>query len=202
MSQVRTYEIRDTGGTVIVPQRGSVIDMKYYRWDQRTTFYYGYGQSEYESYASQANVHPLALRLDNVSSPDNIIICEWMLSGEEGSTSNFGCRILRNGSIIPTDFGGGTTDAYGMQWQLFANWGFDGDNNSTPHSTRILYVGKAGFTGVLEYQLWFGDGGNNQNNIYYTNRTVGSAGQDGFEVGTCGGFIYEISGDVSAGGGG
>ena len=199
MSQVRTLYVTDLSNNVIVPNTGSILDIQYARYDTRTTMYYGYAGSETESIGTQSNVHPMTLALNNVSSPDNYVICEWMFSGEENSTSDFGCRILRNGSFITNEFGTGSATNYSLHWQLFANWGFDGNNSSTPHSVRILYVGRAAAIGRVEYQVWFGSGGAGVNNIYYINRTVSSSGADSNEVGVTTGVIYELSGPMLEG---
>ena len=196
MSQVRTRFITDLSGNTILSNSGTVLDVQYYRYDARPAFYAGYYQSENISFDSATNVHPLKLRLNNVSNPENIVICEWMLSGEENYTSELGVKVVRNGSFVASDFGRSGTDSYSLWWQMFANFGFDGNNDSTPHSVRILYMGKAGTTGLVEYGLWFAAGGSNQNVLYYVNRTVASGGQDSYEVGVTTGVIYEISGPV------
>jgi hypothetical protein len=202
MSQVSTRYITDLSNNIVLPNTGSVLDIQYYRYDARPAFYYGYPSSEVITFDSATNTHPLKLILNNVSSPDNLIICEWMLSGEESNTSQLGCKITRNGSFIASEVGRSSTDSYSLWWQMFANWGFDGDNASTPHSIRILYIGRAGAVGRLEYGLWMASGGAEVNNLYYVNRTVGSTGQDAYENGVCTGVIYEISGPVSGDGGG
>lgn len=202
MSQVSTRFITDLSNNVILSNTGTVLDVQYYRYDARTTFNYGYPASENISFTPQTNTHPLRLVLNNVSSPDNIVICEWMLSGEENSTSNLGCKITRNGSFIAADVGRSGTDSYSLWWQMFANWGFDGDNASTPHSVRILYMGRVGAIGRVEYGLWLADGAAATNNTYFVNRTVASTGQDSYEVGVTTGVIYEISGPIVGEGGG
>jgi hypothetical protein len=62
-------------------------------------------------------------------------------------------------------------------------------------------MGKAGTTGLVEYGLWMAGGAAQTNALYYVNRCVSSTGQDDYEVGTCTGVIYEISGPVSGDGG-
>lgn len=199
MSTVRTKLIQDLSGNTILSNTGTILDIQYYRYDTRTAFYAGYYASENISYDPQTNTHPLRLVLNNVSSPDNLILCEWMLTGEENYTSELGCKITRNGSFIPTDVGRSGTDSYSLWWQMFANWGFDGNNDSTPHCTRIMYLGRAGCTGRVEYGVWMAGGGAQQNALYYVNRTVSSTGQDAYEVGVTTGVIYEISGPVQDG---
>lgn len=201
MSQVKTRFITDLSGNTILSNSGTILDVQYYRYDARPSFYAGYPATENIAFDSATNVHPLKLKLNNVSNPENIIICEWMISGEENWTSDLGCKIVRNGSFVASDFGRSGTDSYSLWWQMFANWGFDGDNSSTPHSVRLLYMGKAGTTGLVEYGLWMAAGAAQTNTIYYVNRTVGSAGQDAYENGVCTGVIYEISGPVAVDGG-
>lgn len=201
MSQVKTRFITDLSGNTILSNSGTILDVQYYRYDARPSFYAGYPATENISFDSATNVHPLKLKLNNVSNPENIIICEWMISGEENWTSDLGCKIVRNGSFVASDFGRSGTDSYSLWWQMFANWGFDGDNSSTPHSVRLLYMGKAGTTGLVEYGLWMAAGAAQTNTIYYVNRTVSSVGGDNLENGVCTGVIYEISGPVAVDGG-
>jgi hypothetical protein len=53
-------------------------------------------------------------------------------------------------------------------------------------------MGRAGTTGVVNYSLWMGHGGQSSG-TYFVNRPVGSTGQDDYETGVCTGIIYEIA---------
>jgi len=195
MSEVHVKSpILNVSGQQIVPHSGNIIQCNYVRSDTLTTFIYSYR----EYYESTNQNFPIKLRLDNVSNPNNWVMCQWQMSGESNSQSNFGFYVLKNGSFIPRGAGSGPGDGNpgtGQYWMHHQGGGYDGDDSSTPHTMFFTYFGKIGQVGSVEYTLRFADGGGNDC-TYYMNRTVSSAGANNYENGVSVGVIYELGGDV------
>ena len=198
MSEVHLQApIYNRSGSQIVPVSGNIIQVAYDRYDGRATFVYSYRE-----YYEASNMNwAIKLRLDNVSSPNNWIMCQWQISGETNSQSNWGFYVLRNNSFIPRSTGGSGPGegniGTGQYWMHHQGGGYDGDDNSTPMTQCFTYLGRAGATGSLEYTLRMNDGGGGDY-TFYSNRTVGSTGQNSYENGVSVGVIYEISGDAGA----
>jgi hypothetical protein len=156
----------------------------------------------YREYYGATNMNwGVRLRLDNISSPNNWIMCQWQISGETSSHSDWGFYVLRNGSYIPRGAGGSGPGegnyGTGQYWMHHQGGGYDGEDGSTPMTMCFTYIGRAGLTGSVEYALRMNNSAGSDY-TFYSNRTVGSAGQNNYENGVSLGIIYEISGDAGA----
>lgn len=120
------------------------------------------------------------------------ILVQWMLCGEMQNDCVW--LIHRDGSVI-TDAGyEGYNNSYGntARWVGYVPAGYDADDNSTPHNYFIQWYGPANSTVPRIYTPAVRSSSSG-NYTWALNRTLGSAGQDGFENMISTGVIMEIA---------
>lgn len=131
-------------------------------------------------------MYPLTLTI-NPKASNNILIMEWMISGEEDT--NIGILIHRNGALVTTAGQQGYNNQSGnVRWScIHAGW-FDNNNDSTPSNYRFTYQCITGSTSTLNFvPAVRSTDGTNRN--FRLNRSFNS----GFESNTSYGFIMEFS---------
>jgi len=190
MSFVYADLIRNLSNNITVPTFGSVIRTDYMRYDGRPAYY----TRGWIAPSNQNVLFPLRLTAQNVPHPGTILIASWQLSLE--SDNNVIFKVLIDGSWRDNSMGtSGQSVAPSDEWYwkgLICSY-HDGDNNSTLSNYQLLWIGRAGATGNINLDIapqHAGDGGT----TVFVNRTFGSGGQDGHEVGVCTGVVFQISG--------
>lgn len=185
MSIVVCSDIRDLSENILVPSYGSVISSTYIRYDAKDTFVIG-------NYAVLNNTNRIpGLRLTiNASHPNNIIIAQWQLSLEVIHDCTF--SVLKNLSLVDGSFGGGQSTAVNNNyWKGYVSAYYDNDQASTPSNIMLQWMGRAGVKGNVDLDVVANF--SSSTGTLYMNRTVNSAGQDGYENGVCTGVAFEIT---------
>lgn len=123
----------------------------------------------------------------------NVLICEWMISGETYNDNTFVIhKKVGTGSWgLITDAGqqGYNNDTGNNQWSgISAGW-YDPDFNSTPQTANIQYHFVPNTTDNICLGVAI-RGPNTYNNPI--NRTIGSSGQTSYENAVSTGMIFEI----------
>ena len=125
----------------------------------------------------------------------NIIICEWMVSGEVYNDNMFVIhRKIGNGTWgLITDGGqqGYNNDVGNVRWSGITPGWYDPDFSSTPQTNNIQYHCVAGTTSTL----CFGVAIRSTSSTYWhpINRTYNSTGQTSYENSASTGYLFEIS---------
>jgi len=99
-------------------------------------------------------------------------------------------RLYRNVGGVDTMIGTNTTD--GNYWSGIWYPGYDADNASTPTTNTLMYLDSPATTSAITYKLMIQSGGIGATS-FYLNRSVGSAGQQNYEVAISQVFLQEIA---------
>jgi len=170
-------EIAIANGTRI-HQQGSIIQTVQVRTDTRTHW----------SAPNSGNGTPVtSLRLTiTPKRADSWIWLRWTVAYEMHHDTSF--LVHQNGSLI-----GYNTNRGNTRWSGILTPAYDNNYNSTPQNNSINWFVKAGNTTSRYYDLAVrsSSGGNY---TFSLNRTLGSTGTDGHEIGISFGFAREISG--------
>lgn len=132
--------------------------------------------SEITSFSSAVSgngtlIEPLTLTI-SPKSANNILIMEWMISGEMATNNLF--LIHRNGSLITTAGEQGYNNVSGnVRYSgIVAAW-YDANNESTPSNFRITYQCVAGTTDPINFAPAVRASGATAG-TFYLNRAIGS----------------------------
>lgn len=183
MSTLRTNAIQTIAGKPILQSSGSIIQTVYVRSDAFTTYSAAASGDGTTVSALSASITP--------TSATNRIICNWVICGEVGTSSDAVWLIHRNGALITTVGEEGRNNISNNRWVGFAPTPYDVDFNSTPFSLNIQYSQIAGTTSTITYSPAI-RASSATVNTFYLNRTIASTGQDSYEnmVSTC--ILYEV----------
>ena len=113
------------------------------------------------------------------------IILQYNLNGECSHDHVF--RLTRNGTMI----GQNTIDSgrwSGWGTQSLGNW----DQGSTPNTAHMVYVDTPNTTSLCQYDILISSSGGSTHTLWL-NRSIASAGQDGYEVGISHVVIQEVA---------
>lgn len=117
---------------------------------------------------------------------DSIIWLRWTVAYEMHHDTVF--LVQKDGSLI-----GYNTDLGNNRWSGILTPQYDNDYSSTPQVNTINWFDTAGSTAARTYQLCVRSSGGS-NYTFALNRTLGSTGTDGHEIGVSHGIAREISG--------
>jgi hypothetical protein len=123
---------------------------------------------------------------------DSWVLVQWMICGEANQENVW--LIHENDTLITAAPYQGFNNVVGnaARWVGYVPLGYDNDDNSTPHNYFIQWYGPVVNTEPRIYTpaIRSSDGNNRS---WFLNRTIGSAGQDGFENMISTGVIMEIA---------
>lgn len=159
-------------------QQGTVIQTVYTGTSVRTT--YAANNSGNGTVITQLNLTITPTRSDST------IWCRWTVFYELHHDTGF--VVQRDGSLIGYNVYRGN-----VRWSNILTPAYDNDYSSTPQQSTINWFDPAGSTAARTYQLAVRSAGTG-NFTFGLNRTLGSAGVDGHEVGVSWGWAREISG--------
>ena len=117
---------------------------------------------------------------------DSLIWLRWTVAYEMHQDTVF--LVQRDSSLI-----GYNTDLGNNRWSGILCPQYDNDYSSTPQVSTINWFDPAGSTAARTYQLAVRSSGGG-NYTFALNRTLGSTGSDGNEIGVSHGIAREISG--------
>lgn len=121
----------------------------------------------------------------------SLLACQWMINGEMHHDNVF--LIHREGALVTTAGQTGYNSTTGnSRWSGYTSGFYDQNENSTPSNWFIQYFATANSTASTTIAPAVrGSGGTAH--TFYLNRTVGSAGSDGYETMVSTGMIMEIA---------
>lgn len=162
---------------------GQILQTVYARTDTQTT------------YASAVSGNGTTIAALNITitprRANSLLLCTWMINGEIGENNVF--LVHRNGALITTvGYEPYNTDAGNQRWSGMMSAFYDNDQNSTPSNWYLQYAVPAGETASAVYAPAIRSA-NSTAQTFFLNRTVGSAGTDGYEVMVSTGMIQEIA---------
>jgi hypothetical protein len=117
---------------------------------------------------------------------DSYIWLRWTVAYEMHNNASF--VVQRDGTLI-----GYNLDIGNTRWSNILTPQYDNDYSSTPQVSTINWFDPAGSTAARTYQLAVRSSGGS-NHTFALNRTLGSTGTDGHEIGVSHGIAREISG--------
>jgi hypothetical protein len=124
-------------------------------------------------------------------SASSLLICSWMINYEVGENAGF--LVHKNGALITTPGYQAYNNVVGnLRYSGVMNAMYDADNSSTLSNGYMQYAVPSGSTATATYAPAVRGSGASALTLYL-NRTVGSAGQDDFEVTVSTGVIMEIA---------
>ena len=162
---------------------GSVVQVQKVRTEARNTY----------SAATSGNgttVTDLNLTITPKFS-NSLLVAQWMFNGELNHDAVI--LIHKDGSLITTtNETGYNATAGNSRWSGFSFSPYDTDVASTPQNMFIQYFATAGSASSMTFAPAVRSS-NGTGQTFYLNRTVGSAGQDSYEVSVSTGMIWEIA---------
>lgn len=183
MSTLKTNAIQTIAGKPILNSSGSIIQTVYVRSDAFTTYSAAASGDGTTVSALSASITPI--------SATNRIICNWIICGEVGTSSDVVWLIHRNGALITTAGEEGRNNVSNNRWVGFAPTPYEPDFASTPFSLSIQYSQIAGTTSTITYSPAIRGSGSSVN-TFYLNRPVSSSGTDNYENMVSTGILYEV----------
>ena len=145
MSTLRANAIQTVAGKPILNGTGSIIKTVYVRSDANTVYYA-------ETSGSGTTVSALSISI-TPTSPTNRIICNWVICGEVGPSSDVVWLIHRNGSLITTagEEGRNNRSVTDNRYYGFSPTPYDVDFNSTLFTFSMQYSQIANTTSTITY---------------------------------------------------
>jgi len=168
----------------VVAVAGTIIQVKYVRTDNRTTYSVGPDNG--------TSIGELGLTI-TPKSASSLILLRWMVNGEGHWDTSW--RVLQDNNLITEGgYAAFNQQAGAVPWSGIATPRYDrGDNNSTMWNQCLQYFVPAYTTQTRTYTpaLRYADTGSST--TFYLNRTVGALGQDGHENAVSAGYAMEIA---------
>lgn len=180
-----------SGNVILMPadhsliSPGSVIQVVTTRYDLGTTYTTGNLFGGVEFVDLRINIRPKLA--------SSLIICTFQIHGEGASTHDYNLTIFKNGAVPDGPYAGYNNQADRFFWTGYAMpLPYEGDYSSTPFTSTVRYHDFPKTTNLITYA----PGVQNSAGTSYTwflNRTVGSTGTSGHEIGVSYGMAWEIA---------
>lgn len=174
------------GGTLSIPSiysPGMVVQCKAVRVDTALTYACSGTGSEFTDL--RVSITP--------KFANSLIVCQFQIHGEGASGHDWIARVWKNGSVPTGTYAGYNTVQGNQVWSGISTLvPYETDYASTPFTQIFNFIDYPGVTTPLTYA----PGGNNSNGsawTYYVNRTAGSTGAGGNEVGVSFSIAWEIA---------
>ncbi|NDB60099.1 hypothetical protein EB001_16860 [bacterium] len=160
---------------------GVAVQLVYNRVDSKDVY----------SFATAGSTGSYITSLDTSITPRSAtskILVTYCISYEVHHDTIF--RLYRTVGGVDTMIGTNTTD--GNYWSGIWYPGYDADNSSTPTTNTLMYLDSPATTSAITYKLMIQSGGIGAT-TFYLNRSIGSAGQQNYEVAISQVFLQEIA---------
>lgn len=163
---------------------GMILQTVYVRTESQTTF-------SAATTGDGTTITPLGITI-TPRRADSLLICTWMINGE-ASNPNIVFLAHKDGSLITTTgYEGYNNQAGNLRYSGIMSMEYDTDQASTQNNMRMQYFVPAGSTTTATYAPAVRCS-YSVAQTYYLNRTVGSAGTNGYEISVSTGMIQEIA---------
>ena len=175
-----TIATSNAAGNVAIP--GSVVQVKTTRYDTPYSLSSGTG----------TEITPLRVSI-TPKFANSLIICTFQIHGEGASTHDYIYSVYKNGVMPSGTYAGYNTSAGDNAWSGFAQaLPYETDYSSTPFTQNFTYFDYPGTTSAITYAPGIRHSGST-NYTYYINRSVGSTGSSGHEIGVSLSVAMEIA---------
>lgn len=192
MSTLRVSNLQAIGGAGninvsqnnLIKQPGSIIQAQAVRYDTRTTIT--------TNSSTGGEIEGLRVSIAPKFS-DSLLICTFQVHGEGQSTHDYIYLMFKDGAV-PT----GTYAGYNTEYGNSPSSGiaqalpYETDYSSTPFTQHITFIDYPGDTNTHTYAPGVRHS-SGTNYTWYVNRTVGSTGANGHEIGVSFGIVMEVA---------
>ena len=123
----------------------------------------------------------------------SMILCMFQIFGESSSSHNIIFKVFKNGTVPTGTYAGFNNESGETSWSGIAMaLPYEGDYNSTPFSQTFYYHDFPNSTSQQTYAPGVKES-NNNNYVWYLNRTAGSTGTGSYENGVSFAMAWEIA---------